>query len=172
MECLKGNSAISSERVDMKTRPILLTFALGLGLFGDVLSATEYTYALASRGCMRNDAPALEIYLTQEPYSGEAPPPKPYLRIEIAWGDWGKLVGKDLKLAQIPRRKLDPQTPIVHASLNLERRTPVWLQGTLRLKKVEVNKEVEGSYEFAGPNDLKSTGTFKAQWGKDGLPCG
>ena len=125
---------------------------------------------------MQNDAPALEIYLTHEAYSGEALPLKPYLRIEIAWSDWGKLVGKDLKLAQFSRRKLDPQTPIVNASLNFwldsERRAPVWLQGTLRLKNVEVNKQVEGSYEFAGPNNFKLTGTFKAQWGKDQLPCG
>jgi hypothetical protein len=162
----------SCETVDMKTRLISLIFALGLGLVGDVFSATEYAYALASRGCMQNDASALEIYLTQGPYSGEAAPPKPYLRVEIAWADWGKLVGKDLKLAQFSRRQLGEQTSIVHASLNLERRTPVWLQGTLRLKKIEVNNQVEGSYEFYGPDNLKWIGAFKAQWGKDRLPCG
>jgi hypothetical protein len=162
----------SSETVDMKTRLISLIFALGLGLYGDVLSATEYAHALASRGCLQNDSPALEIYLTQEPYSGEAAPLKPYLRVEIAWDDWGKLVGKNLKLAQFSRRELEAQTPIVHASLNLERRTPIWLQGTLHLKKIEVNKQVEGSYEFHGPNNLKWTGAFKARWGKDRPPCG
>jgi hypothetical protein len=156
----------------MKTRFILLTFALCLGLLGDVLSATEYTYALASRGCMQSDARALEIYLTQEPYSGEAFPPMPYIRIEVEWSDWENLIGKDLKLAQLSRRRLGPQTPTVLAALNLERQERVWLRGTLRLKKVEVNKQVEGSYEFAGPNNLKWTGRLKAQWGKDRLPCG
>jgi hypothetical protein len=157
----------------MKTRFILLTFAVGSGLFGDVLSATEYTYALASRGCMQTDAPALEVYLTQEPYSGKAPPPKPYIRMEIEWGDWKNAVGKDLKL--VYRRGPDTQTPIARAELNLERQERIWLRGTLRLKKVEVNKQVEGSYEFAGPNNLKWTGAFKALWSKgrnDRFDCG
>jgi len=156
----------------MKTRFILLTFALGLGLFGDVLSATEYTYALAFRGCMQTDARALEVYLTQKPYSGEASPSTPYIRMEIEWSEWENVVGKDLKLVQLSRRGPDPHMPTARAELNLERQKPVWLQGTLRLKKVEVNKQVEGSYEFAGPNNLKLTGMFKAQWGKDRLPCG
>jgi hypothetical protein len=121
---------------------------------------------------MQSDARALEIYLTQEPYSGEAFPPMPYIRIEVEWSDWENLIGKDLKLAQLSRRRLGPQTPTVLAALNLERQERVWLRGTLRLKKVEVNKQVEGSYEFAGPNNLKWTGRFKAQWGKDQLPCG
>src|SRR5262245_16935099 len=106
----------------MKTKFNLLTFALSLGLFGDVLSATEYTYALASRGCMQSDARALEIYLTQEPYSGEVFPPMPYIRIEVEWSNWENLIGKDLKLAQLSRRRLDPQTPTVLAALNLEHR--------------------------------------------------
>jgi hypothetical protein len=156
----------------MKTRFILLTFAVGLGLFGDVLSATEYTYALASRGCMQTDARALEVYLTQEPYNGEAAAPRPYIRIEIEWSNWENVVGKGLKLVQLSQRGPNPQIPTARAELNLVRQQPVWLQGTLRLKKVEVNKQVEGSYEFAGPNNLKLTGMFKAQWGKDRLPCG
>jgi hypothetical protein len=161
---------ISRKTTDMKTRFILLTFVLGWGLFGNVLSAAEYTYALASRGCMQTDARALEVYLTQEPYSGEAAAPMPYIRIETKWSDWKNVVGKDLKLAY--RRGPDAQTPTVRAELNLERQERIWLRGTLRLKKVEVNKQVEGSYEFAGPNNLKLTGVFKAQWGKDRLPCG
>jgi hypothetical protein len=156
----------------MKTRFILLTFAAGLGLFGDVLSATEYTYALASRGCMQTDARALEVYLTQKPFSGEVSPSMPYIRIEIEWSDWENVVGKGLKLVQLSQRGPDPQMPTVRAELYLERQEPVWLRGTLRLKKVEVNKQVEGSYDFAGPNNLKWTGMFIAQWGKDRLPCG
>ena len=156
----------------MKTIFILLTFALCLVVFGDALSTTKYTYALASRGCMQEDARALEVYLTQEPYSGEAFPPVPYIRIEVEWSDWKNLIGKDLKLAQLSRHRPDPQTPTVRAELNLERQQRVWLRGTLCLKKVEVNKQVEGSYEFAEPNYLKWTGMFKAQWGKDRLPCG
>jgi hypothetical protein len=161
---------ISRKTTDMKTRFILLTFALGLGLFGDVLSATEYTYALASRGCMQTDARALEVYLTQEPYDGEAAAPRPYIRMEIEWSDWKNVVGKDLKL--VYRRGPDTQTPTVRAELNLKRQERIWLRGTLHLKKVEVNKQVEGAYEFTGPNNLKWTGMFKAQWGKDRLPCG
>jgi hypothetical protein len=48
----------------------------------------------------------------------------------------------------------------------------LWLHCALRLKKIEVNKQVEGFYEFYGPNNLKWTGAFKARWGKDRLPCG
>jgi hypothetical protein len=156
----------------MKTRFTLLTFAVCLGLFGNVLSATEYTYALASRGCMQTDARALEIYLTQKPYNGEASAPMPYIRIEIEWSDWENVVGKELKLAQVSRPKPDPHMPTVAAELNPERQERIWLRGTLLLKKVEVNKQVEGSYEFTGPNNLKWTGMFKAQWGKDRPGCG
>jgi len=119
---------------------------------------------------MQTDALALEVYLTHEPYNGEAAAPRPYIRMEIEWSDWKNVVGKDLNL--VYRRGPDTQTPTVRAELNLVRQEPVWLRGTLRLNKVEVNKQVEGSYEFAGPNNLKLTGMFKAQWGKDRLPCG
>jgi hypothetical protein len=164
--------SISRKAVDMKTRFILLTFALGLGLFRDVRSATEYTYALAFRGCMQEDARALEVYLTQKPYSGEASAPTPLFRIEIKWSNWENVVGKDLKLVQVSQRGPDPQLPTARAALYFEGQNPVWLRGALRLKKVEVNKQVEGSYEFAGPNNFKWTGMFKAQWGKNRPPCG
>jgi hypothetical protein len=159
---------------NMKTRLILPIFALVLWLLGDVFSATQYTYAIASQGCMQEDARALEVYLTQKPYSGEVLPPVPYIRVEIGWSNWENVVGKDLKLVQLQfsRRELDPQMPIVRAALNLERRESVWLKGTFRLKKVEVNKQVEGSYEFAGPDNHKWTGSFRAPWGKDRPPCG
>jgi hypothetical protein len=121
---------------------------------------------------MQEDARALEVYLTQKPYSGEASAPTPLIRVEIKWGNWENVVGKDLKLVQVSQRGPDPQLPTVRAALYLEGQNPVWLRGALRLKKVEVNKQVEGSYEFAGPNNLKWTGMFKAQWGKDRLPCG
>ena len=134
--------------------------------------ATEFTYALASQGCMQTDARALEVYLTQKPYSGEALPPMPYIRMEIELSNWENVIGKDLKLVQLSQSRRDPRLPIVRAELNLERQARVWLRGTLRLQKVEVNKQVEGSYEFAGPNNLKWTGMFKAQWGKDRPACG
>jgi hypothetical protein len=154
----------------MRMMFVLLTFALGLRLLGDSLPAAEFTHAVAVRGCMQEDTPALEIYLTQEPYSGEALPTKPYLRIEIAWSEWANFIERDLKLVQFSRNRLKPQQPIVRAAL-IERQAPIWLQGIVRLKKVELNKQVEGSYEFTGPNDLRS-GTFKASWGRDRPPCG
>ena len=124
---------------------------------------------------MQNDARALEVYLTQEPYSGEGPAPMPYIRIEIEWSDWENVVGKELKLAQRSRPKPDPHMPTVAAELNPERQKRLWLLGALRLNKVEVNKQVEGSYEFVGPNNLKWTGAFKALWSKgrnDRFDCG
>jgi hypothetical protein len=121
---------------------------------------------------MQEDARALEVYLTQKPFSDEASPPMSYIRIEIEWSDWGNVVGKDLKLVPLSQRGPDPHMPTARAELNLVGQEPVWLRGMLRLKKMEVNKQVEGSYEFAGPNNLKWTGMFKAQWGKDRLPCG
>jgi hypothetical protein len=125
---------------------------------------------------MQNDARAMEVYLTQEPYSGRALPPRPYIRMETEWSDWENVVGKELKLAQLSQLNPDPHMPTVRAELNPERQERVWLLGTVRLKKVEVNKQVEGSYEFTGPNNLKWAGMFKAQWdkdrSKDRLGCG
>lgn len=147
----------------MNTKLILSAVFLGPLLIGNSVYA-EFLNALAVRGSTQEDAPALELYLTQEAYDGHGEPSKPYLHIEVAWGDWDRLVGKDLELIPLSRHNGDAQKHVVRAELGRERSEPVWLTGTLRLKDVEVDRLVEGSYSFVDPDAHQWVGTFKARW--------
>jgi hypothetical protein len=51
-------------------------------------STEEFRYAVAQRGCTQEDAPAMEIYLTEALFSGEGTPSGPYIRVEMAWASW------------------------------------------------------------------------------------
>src|SRR6478672_2011762 len=76
----------------------------------------NFPFAYALRGCTQEDAPALEIYLTQVGFNGEGTPSPPYLRIEIA-SPPTETIGR-LTLQLIPLRR-DPAKPgrIVRAEL-------------------------------------------------------
>jgi hypothetical protein len=133
----------------------------------------QFPHALAHRGCTQEDAPALEIYLIGKPQQSAALPPKPYLRIEVAGRNWQHLLRKDLKLVPLSRQGTDREKPLVRAELNLaQQRQTVWLQGTLRLTKIEDEKEVTGSYDFTAPGERRWKGEFKAVWAKGGGGCG
>jgi hypothetical protein len=149
----------------------LLILACGLWLVAEA-APTDFPHAVALRGCTQEDAPALEVYLTREPYGGHAVPGTPYLRVEIAWGDWQQLVGSDLVLVPLSRQGLAPQQPIARAELHLEQGASVWLRGTLRLTRVEVEQQVEGSYDFVGPDVHAWMGTFTALWVLGRHQCG
>src|SRR5207237_48284 len=122
-----------------------------LVLFAAVVApmlAADFPHSVAIRGCTQEDAPALELYVTQQPYNGRGEPDKADLHIEIAWGDWSKMVGRDLDLVSLSRRGAEKQKHVVRAEHVVERAEPSWLKGTLRLNSVEVDHQIEGSYFF------------------------
>jgi hypothetical protein len=154
-------------------RPVLLLQLLSC-VAAAVTSAAvqEFPYAEARRGCTQEDARALEIYLTQRPDAGGAEPAPPYLRIEISWSDWSVLLDRDFALSPLSRPPGDRPGPVVRAELNLSRGAPVWLRGALRLSRVEVDREVAGSYAFTQPDGNALTGGFTAPWRAGGSGCG
>jgi hypothetical protein len=145
-----------------------LAAAVVLPISGD---SAAFPHALARRGCTQEDAPALEVLLTRTPYDGKDEPPKPYLHIEIEWGDFSRLAGKELELIPLSRHGVDPKKLIVRAGLVADG-APVWLSGTLCLKRVEIDKQVEGSYRFAAPDKSVWVGKFKSPWVAGRHTCG
>jgi hypothetical protein len=125
------------------------------------------------RGCTQEDAPALEVYLSERPFSGNGEPAEPYLRIEVGGADWNRLTGRSLELIPLSRRGVDPSKPVVRAELDLQRGSPIWLSGSLLLSRAELDRPVEGSYNLAAPDGQRWVGTFKATWVKTrGSGCG
>jgi hypothetical protein len=145
---------------------LVLAFALA------ILESSGFTYAVAMRGCTQEDAPALEIYLTQQPYRGQGFPDHPYLRIEVAGRDWGQLVRRDLDLSPLSRHDTDVRKPLVRAEVNRDRRPAIWLRGVLRLERIKADAEVEGSYRFMESDGREWAGVFKADWVVRSAGCG
>lgn len=148
-----------------------------LSLVSQMASAhvpVAFSHAVAVRGCTQEDAPALEIYLTQRPFDGQGMPPKPYLHIEVAGTDWQPLVGRPLKLIPLSREGVDPQTTIVRAELDRgERSAQIFLAGTLRIKSAQPDRPVEGHYDFGTHAGQRWAGTFRAAWQETrGSGCG
>ncbi len=132
----------------------------------------EFRHAVARRGCTQEDARALEVYLTRARYEGEGEPAPPYARMEIAWDAWARAGGEALELVPLARRDADRRKPIVRAALSAGPGATEWLRGTVRLDRVEVDRRVAGSYEFAGRNGRRWSGTFSARWIASHGGCG
>lgn len=147
----------------------LLAAAVALPVVGDPAAVP---HALARRGCTQEDVPALELFLTHDAYDGKGEPPKPYLHMELAWGDFTKLVGRDLDLIPLSRQGVDRSKPLVRAEAAPAQGASVWLSGRLRLSRVVVDQRVEGSYRFIAPDQTVWVGKFTASWVAGPHTCG
>jgi hypothetical protein len=107
-------------------------------------------YALAMRGCTQEDAPALEIYLTETPFDGVGDPSPPYIRIEVSSSPKETIAPTSLTLIQMRR---DPTRPgrIARAELVGAGHDSVWLSGTITLKEVSAGGDVSGRYDLTTP---------------------
>jgi len=148
---------------------VMMAMAMALPMIGD---SAAFPNALARRGCTQEDMPAIELFLTRESFDGNAEPRKPYLHVEVAWGDFTRLTGRDLELVPLKREEKHRSLPLVRAELAGEQGSPVWLSGQLRLTHVEVDKRVEGSYRFLAPDKSVLKGEFKARWVGTQQRCG
>lgn len=137
------------------------------------IASMSFLNATAVRGCTQEDAPALEIYLTDHAFSGQGEPAEPYLRIEIGGANWDHLIGQTLHLIPLSRREVDPRKPVVRAEFDLRKGSPAWLSGSLWLYRVHPDQQVEGSYNFTAPDGRRWAGAFKASWARNrSLGCG
>lgn len=125
-------------------------------------------FAIAGSGCTQEDIPALEIILTVNAWNKADPPPRPYLRIEVA----GIVLGAPSTLALSPLRRDPSQRIVARAELYGYEGGGVWLSGTLRLGPVSPGHTVEGAYSFCQDSDRCAEGKFKALWRPGAARCG
>jgi hypothetical protein len=138
--------------------------AIAGGLNAAATDADRFPYAAAGRGCTQEDAPALEIYLTSQPFSGPDLPAPPLIRIEVAWDDWMRLREREIPMSPLSRRSRDPQQPLARAELEQPSTSPVWLGGTIRLMVVEPDRRVVGAYALSAPDARAWSDGFEAHW--------
>ena len=136
------------------------------------LSPTRFPYALATRGCTQEDAPALEIILTEKRFNGRGEPAPPYLRLELAWDTPGKLANKRFNLIPLTRTRAEFGAAIVRAEYHQARTGAVFLQGTLQLGRVAPGAGVDGSYRATLPDGRVLEGKFSAVWRESSSVCG
>lgn len=131
----------------------------------------NFPFAFAMRGCTQEDAPALEIYLTQVSFDGQGTPSAPYLRIEI--GSLPTETIGPLSLQLMPLRR-DPAKPgrIVRAELMEAGHKSTWLSGTIALREATPGARVSGRYDFASPAGATFSQDFDAEYSKRPAVCG
>jgi len=129
-----------------------------------------FHHAIARRGCTQEDAPALEIYLTNTPFDGVGDPLPPYIRIEVSSSPEETLGPVSLTLIQIRR---DPTKPgrIARAQLVGVGNVNHWLVGNVTLTEAVPGGDVSGRYEFTTPTG-KLGGRITAKFVKRAAMCG
>jgi hypothetical protein len=130
-----------------------------------------FPYVFAMRGCTQEDAPALEIYLTQTPFAGTGEPAPPYIRIEISSPPGETIQSLSFELTPLRR---DPARPgrLARAELVQPGRDRGWLAGTVTLTEAAPGRPVSGRFDFATPAGLTVSRSFKADYPKRSVVCG
>jgi hypothetical protein len=130
-----------------------------------------FNHALARRGCTQEDAPALEIYLTRVPFSGEGDPPPPSIRIEISSPVSESIPRGTFRLSPLRRNTAVPGR-IVRAMLEEEGKGLVWLTGSVMIGGPTSTDRVTGRFDVSVPGGKKWSGTFAADYSKRTSVCG
>jgi hypothetical protein len=138
---------------------------------GDNKLEQNFSYAFAMRGCTQEDAPALEIYLTQTPFTGVGDPSPPYIRVEISSTPDETIEPASLQLIQM-RRDQTKKGRVVRAELAASQRDHIWLSGTLTLSEAVPGGRVSGRYDFTTPTGRHLNSSFSAEYSKRPAVCG
>jgi hypothetical protein len=157
----------------VRTGFVILTIVVCAQAASSSAETLEQTFphVFAMRGCTQEDAPALEIYLTQTPFAGAGDPAPPYIRIEISSPPDETIQSVSLKLIQVRR---DPARPgrIARAELVELGKDRVWLSGAITLDEAAPGRHVSGQYDFTTPAGLPLNRSFKADYSKRNVVCG
>jgi hypothetical protein len=159
--------------VEPRTAAVALCTSLCIGgAIAQPATPLQFRHAVAMPGCTQEDARALEIYLTPQPFGGDLPAPQPNVRIEVEWSVWSSLLGRPLVLVPLSRAGLDRAALRVRASMQSSTGALHWLSGSLTLTAVDVGRRVDATYDFVGGNGSRWRGTITAQWMQSDRPCG
>lgn len=138
---------------------------------GDKQLDQGFTHAIAMRGCTQEDAPALEIFFTNIPFSGMGEVSPPYIRVEISAAPNEIITPVSLTLMQLRR---DPASVarIARAELKERESDPRWLSGTIVLNEVIPGRPVSGRYDMTTPDGRRFSNSFIADYSKRNAVCG
>ena len=131
----------------------------------------SFPHAYAMRGCTQEDAPALEIYLTQAPLVEGHDPPPPYIRFEISSRGSETLPASSFELRPL-RRDLTKKGRIVRGEWSQPGEVPVWLSGKLTIDGVTPGQQVSGQYVLKLPDGRHLQNSFVAGFVARTATCG
>jgi hypothetical protein len=131
----------------------------------------DFQKAFARRGCTQEDAPAVEIVLTDIGLTGSSDPSAPFLRIEIAWSNSAALVPSLLRLSPL-RRPSGEAGRLARAELSEAGAEPVWLEGEVRIETVIAGKRLTGRIDVTAPDGRRLQQSFAADWIDGQAVCG
>jgi len=131
----------------------------------------SFPHAYAMRGCTQEDAPALEIYLTQAPLIEGHDPPRPYIRFEISSRVSETLSASSFDLSPL-RRDVTKKGRIVRGEWTQPEQMPVWLSGRLSIEGTTPGEQVSGQYDLKLPDGSHLQGSFVAKFVARPASCG
>jgi hypothetical protein len=131
----------------------------------------NFPHAYTMRGCTQEDAPALEIYVTQSPYTGAGDPSAPYIRFEISSPVRETLPSATFELGPLHR---DPAKPgrIVRGEFVDSKESSGWLSGKLKLEHFVPDKQLSGHYDVTLPDGRRLQRSFVAVYLSRTATCG
>jgi hypothetical protein len=130
-----------------------------------------FSNAFAMRGCTQEDVPAMEIYLTQSPYTGVGRPSLPYIRIEISSSPEERIASVTLHLIQL-RRDPTNRSRIARAELVEFGHASTWLSGTVELSDATPGEKVVGRYNVMAPDGGRYKSDFVTEYSRRAAVCG
>jgi hypothetical protein len=131
-------------------------------------SPLTFAHSIAGNGCTQEDIPGVEIFLTADAWSGQAPAPVPYIRIEVARPHAGAPI--DIEMSPL-KRDLAKAT-LARAALHRDKSPTVWLTGILHFQQDSASRSVAGSYSFCADDRTCFSGSFAAPWRPGPTRCG
>ena len=162
---------------------ICLSFVLLFGMFLMVRNVANaqvpqlekddlsFSYVLAKRGCTQEDAPALEIYFNQNPYTGVGDATPPYIHFEISSSPSETIKSLSFELGPM-RRDLKKQGRIIRAEFVESIHSSVWLTGVIVLDEAVPGGHISGHYNVATPKGQHFKNIFRTEYTVHTAVCG
>jgi hypothetical protein len=168
-----------SQRLSVRLARTFLSAGFGMIMMLAFIQATAshraleqpFQYAFAMRGCTQEDAPALEIYLTETPFAGLGDPSRPYIRFEVITSRSEAIASVTITLIQMRRDPTVPG-PIARAELVQQGQGPIWLSGTIAVREAAPGRRVSGHYDVTTPTGKRFNNSFIAEYSNRTAVCG
>ncbi|MEI9928650.1 MAG: hypothetical protein WDN44_14285 [Sphingomonas sp.] len=122
--------------------------------------------AAAMIGCTQEDLPATIVTVARGRASEGT------LRIEIAGAPQRADAPRRLALSPLRRAPGTNAADLARATLEIAGRPPVWLEGTVTIRRLLSGERVAGDYALRTPAGAALAGSFDAAWQPSRADCG